>query len=60
MLRSFVALRAVDPGFEPAGVLTARITIPPGEIEGSEETIDFFRQVRARMEAGTLRVRSRR
>ncbi|MEQ9570017.1 MAG: FtsX-like permease family protein, partial [Longimicrobiales bacterium] len=49
MLRSFLALRAVDPGFEPEGVLTARVTVPPGEIQGWEENETFFRTVRDRL-----------
>jgi putative ABC transport system permease protein len=32
MLRSFQALRQVDPGFDPTGVLTAGFNIPPGEV----------------------------
>jgi len=49
MLRSFQALRAMDPGFEVEGVLTARVTIPPGEIRGSEETATFYRTLRDRL-----------
>jgi predicted permease len=49
MLRSFLALRAVDPGFEPEGVRTARVSVPAGEVEGWEETEAFFRQVRDRI-----------
>lgn len=58
MFRSFLALRSVDPGFEPSGVLTARLSVPPGEIEGWEETEAFFRTVQDRLEqrAGVLSV----
>ncbi|MBW3535793.1 MAG: FtsX-like permease family protein, partial [Gemmatimonadetes bacterium] len=51
MLRSFLALRSVDAGFDPEGVLTVRLTVPPGEISGVAETDDFFRQLRERLAA---------
>ena len=51
MLRSFQELRQVDPGFEAENVLTARLTVPPGEIAGWEETAGFFRQLRDRLAA---------
>jgi predicted permease len=50
MFRSFQALRAMDPGFDSAGVLTARITVPTNEIEGWEETTGFFATLRERLE----------
>ncbi|MBT8488230.1 MAG: ABC transporter permease [Gemmatimonadetes bacterium] len=50
MLRSFQALRAVDPGFDSEGVLTARITIPTAEMDGWQETAGFFRALRDRLE----------
>jgi predicted permease len=51
MLRSFQALRAVDPGFETEGVLTARISVPTAEMEGWEETAGFFRTLGERLAA---------
>jgi predicted permease len=51
MLRSFQALRALDPGFEIENILTARIIVPGAEIEGWEETAGFFRQLGNRMRA---------
>ena len=51
MLRSFVALRSVDPGFDGEGVMTVRLTVPSAEISGAAETADFFRQLRERLEA---------
>ena len=50
MFRSFLALRALDPGFRVEGILTARISVPPAEGGGSEETIGLYRQLRDRME----------
>ena len=51
MFRSFHALRDVDPGFQSAGLLTARVIVPPGEIDGWEETASFYRQLQRRLEA---------
>jgi predicted permease len=51
MLRSFMALRAVDPGFDTSGILTARITVPPGEIEDPREVAAFYRDLQARLAA---------
>lgn len=50
MFRSFQALRAVDPGFDPSGTVTARIIIPPGEIGEPLEVTGFFRELRDRLE----------
>jgi predicted permease len=52
MFRSFLALRAVDPGFDAKHVLTARISVPSAEIQGAEETGAFFRDLTGR--AATL------
>ena len=49
MLRSFVALRSVDPGFDGEGVMTVRLTVPSAEIPGAAETAEFFRQLRERL-----------
>jgi predicted permease len=49
MFRSFLALRAVDPGFDPDGVFTARIIVPNGEIQDDREAADFFRNLRERL-----------
>ncbi|MBM4183039.1 MAG: ABC transporter permease [Gemmatimonadetes bacterium] len=45
MLRSFQALRAVDPGFDSERILTAGFNIPPGEIQGWAEVAGFYRQL---------------
>jgi predicted permease len=50
MFRSFLALRAADPGFDTEGILTARIIVPSGEIEDARATAEFFRQLRRRLE----------
>ncbi len=51
MFRSFVALRAQDPGFQVEDVLTARVALPAAEAEGWEAAAGFFRQLRDRMES---------
>jgi len=51
MFRSFQALRSMDPGFDTEQLLTARITIPTGEIESWEETAGFFRLLGDRLAA---------
>jgi predicted permease len=45
MFRSFQALRQVDPGFKPDGVLTAGFNLPPGEIQAPAEVSAFFRSL---------------
>jgi predicted permease len=51
MFRSFQALRQVDPGFEPDGVLTAGFNIPPGEVPNAMEAAGFFRSLGDAMRA---------
>jgi putative ABC transport system permease protein len=58
MLRSFQAMRAIDPGFRTDHMLTAMIIVPGAEIQGWEETAGYFRQLRERVAAqpGVLEV----
>lgn len=49
MFRSFLALREMDPGFDAEGILTARITVPVGEVESWQETAGLFRQLQERI-----------
>lgn len=49
MFRSFLALRAVDPGFDAEGVLTVRVTVPTGEIQDAREADRFFQTLRDRV-----------
>ncbi len=51
MIRSFQALRNVDPGFDPDNVLTFRVSIPSAVIETPEETGVAYRQILERLEA---------
>ncbi len=48
MIQSFAALRSVDPGFDPGGVLTFRIELPRGAYPESEHTSAFFDQLEER------------
>jgi predicted permease len=41
LLRSFVRLQAVDPGFRPDGVLTARVTLPRSRYDDPERQAAF-------------------
>ena len=49
MIRSFVALTRVDPGFNAAGVLTFQAAVPPGAFQGQEGRAAFFSQLRERI-----------
>jgi putative ABC transport system permease protein len=50
MLRSFMALRSVDPGFDPDNVLTARVSLPEAEIPNWQAVDQFYRQLRQQLE----------
>ena len=50
-LRSFQLLLGVDPGFQPDGVLTARISFDGEHHQTREQRIDFVRNVLERLEA---------
>jgi predicted permease len=52
MIRSFQALRSVDPGFEaPEEVLTFRVTIPTAELEETDQVAQAFRDMLDRVRA---------
>ena len=52
MVRSFQALRSVDPGFDaPEEVLTFRVSIPQAEIEDEPQVARTFRDMLRRIEA---------
>jgi predicted permease len=58
MVRSFFALRAVNPGFDAEGVLTVRISVPVGDVPEASAAADFFRQLidRIRSQPGVASV----
>ncbi|MEE8522460.1 MAG: ABC transporter permease [Thermoanaerobaculia bacterium] len=51
MVRSFAALRRVDPGFDAAGVLTLRVALPDAEYATAEERAAFFETALERIRA---------
>jgi putative ABC transport system permease protein len=51
MFRSFVALMAVDPGFDRDGILAVQVSVPPAEVEESRAAEEVFRQLRERLGA---------
>jgi predicted permease len=51
MLRSFVALRSVNPGFEPAGLMTFRFALPGAEYADAAQVLDFHRILSERLAA---------
>jgi putative ABC transport system permease protein len=42
LLRSFVRLRRVDPGFQTENLLTARVSLPPARYEDGESRVQFY------------------
>ncbi len=51
LMRSFIALQAVDLGMNPNNILTARLPLPRGQYNTAEEKHRFFRQVVDRLKA---------
>jgi predicted permease len=51
MVRSFVRLRAVDPGFDPAGVLTFDVSLTGNDYPTRQEAMGFHEALIARVEA---------
>lgn len=57
MIKSFVNLRQVEPGFNPSQLLTFQISLPPGQYPEKVQQAAFFGQVLERLRA-TPSVRS--
>jgi putative ABC transport system permease protein len=51
LLRSFERLLAVDPGFRPDGVLTARVSLPRATHAEEARRLDLYQRLLARIEA---------
>ncbi len=51
MIKSFLSLQNVDPGFNPNDVLTMRITLPQSKYSEDQQVRDFFGQVLDRVKA---------
>ena len=51
LLRSFLQLASVSPGFDPQGVLTARVSLPVNFYQTREKQLAFFRQLDMQLSA---------
>ncbi len=51
LIRSFLRLRSANPGFRPAGLLTARLPLSRGRASTSEARLAAFRQIAERLSA---------
>ena len=51
LIRSFVRLQNIDPGFRADGVLTARISLPATRYSEERLTVEFFKNAVARIQA---------
>jgi putative ABC transport system permease protein len=51
LLRTLTALYHVDLGFDPRGVLTAQVALPPGKYQRPEQMASFFTTLSQRLEA---------
>jgi predicted permease len=45
LTHTFLNLRAVEPGFDPAGLVTAEVQLPASEFRDNSEQLLFFREV---------------
>lgn len=51
LMRSFLELQRVEPGFEPAESLTTKISLNPQRYAAPEQKVQFFRQVLQEVES---------
>jgi putative ABC transport system permease protein len=51
LVRSFVRVRSVDPGFSPAGVLTMTISLPDSKYSKPEQKLLFYKDLVPRVAA---------
>jgi putative ABC transport system permease protein len=49
LVRSLLQLQRVDPGFDPNGVLVARVSLPDARYDSDEKAITFFTQLEDRL-----------
>ena len=45
LIKSFIRLRQIDPGFNSDNLLVMRVAIPPGKYEEVEASAQFYRQI---------------
>jgi putative ABC transport system permease protein len=50
LMRSFIRLQNVDPGFRANGLLTARVTLPQARYPENRQAAEFFRNALSRIE----------
>ena len=51
LLRSFTRLASIPPGFDPQGVLTARVSLPVNFYATQEKQLALFRELQAKLSA---------
>jgi putative ABC transport system permease protein len=51
MMRTFLKLISVDPGFDPANTIVAHLTLPESKYEEEHEVTSFYRRVLEGLEA---------
>jgi putative ABC transport system permease protein len=51
LIRSFVRLQSISPGFQSEGVLTARVSLPATRYSDSKQATAFFQDVVSRLQA---------
>jgi putative ABC transport system permease protein len=51
LVRSFVNVQRADPGFDPSGVLTMRLTLPAERYASGEAVTAFFEELTARVQS---------
>jgi putative ABC transport system permease protein len=51
LIKSFIRLQEVDPGFVPSGVIAAQVSLPPGKYDKPEKIVSFQNAVIARLTA---------
>ena len=51
LIRSFVRLQNIDPGFRPEGVFTARVSLPAATYPGGDAASTFFREAVEKVQA---------
>jgi predicted permease len=49
LIKSYARLHAVDPGFEPANLLTMKIALPPASYATDQKKLAFFHQLAQRV-----------
>jgi putative ABC transport system permease protein len=49
LIRSFIRLQSVDPGFRPEGLITARVQVPSSRYKDPRQSSGFFTEALARI-----------